>query len=220
VAQDVLNLDRSLTENDEVDLGQQDGIDFDLDTVSGSSDDDSSSGLGVAAGVAAAGAAVAGLGSGIADSVSGTAGDLGSGLSDGIDESKENVREMFSRAADPLPDDLSLASLTDGVDTVELDNDGGLLSDNSVGLDIDDISFDTTDEPVMRHSDDVEPDSAFGVPGSDGNSDNATKLDLAKAYRDMGDDVGARGFLEEVIKNGSDQQRQEAADLISQIESA
>jgi len=226
VAQDVLNLDRSSlgdTDNDGLDFEQQAGISFDAEDSSMSADDDESGGLGIGTGVAAAGAAVAGLGAGIAGSVAAKTGDLGDSIGDGLSESKENVREMFSRAADPLPDDLSLASLTDGVDdvdTVELDSNGGLLSDdNGIGLDIDNISFDTTEEAALRQGED-EADPSFGVPGSDGNSDNATKLDLAKAYRDMGDDIGARGFLEEVIKNGNDQQRKEAADLMSQIESA
>ena len=44
-----------------------------------------------------------------------------------------------------------------------------------------------------------------------------TKLDLARAYMDMGDPDGARGILEEVLEEGNDEQKTEAENLISQI---
>lgn len=44
----------------------------------------------------------------------------------------------------------------------------------------------------------------------------STKLDLARAYLDMGDIEGARSTLEEVIVEGSDAQRQEAEHLLHQ----
>jgi pilus assembly protein FimV len=44
-----------------------------------------------------------------------------------------------------------------------------------------------------------------------------TKLDLARAYMDMGDPDGAKGILEEVIEEGNDEQKTEAENLISQI---
>ncbi|WP_347329555.1 FimV/HubP family polar landmark protein [Marinimicrobium locisalis] len=47
----------------------------------------------------------------------------------------------------------------------------------------------------------------------------ATKLDLARAYIDMGDADGARDILEEVRQEGNDQQQQEAAELLGRIES-
>jgi len=44
-----------------------------------------------------------------------------------------------------------------------------------------------------------------------------TKLDLAKAYLDMGDPEGARSMLEEVLAEGSDSQQAEARKLIAEI---
>jgi len=44
-----------------------------------------------------------------------------------------------------------------------------------------------------------------------------TKLDLAKAYMDMGDPDGARSMLEEVVAEGSDAQKAEAHRLISEL---
>ena len=45
----------------------------------------------------------------------------------------------------------------------------------------------------------------------------ATKLDLARAYLDMGDSESARGMLEEVAGNGSAEQQREAQELLSRI---
>ena len=45
----------------------------------------------------------------------------------------------------------------------------------------------------------------------------ATKLDLARAYQEMGDEVGAREILEEVVQEGDEAQKQEAQLLIKQL---
>ena len=50
-----------------------------------------------------------------------------------------------------------------------------------------------------------------------GTDETATKLDLARAYIDMGDTEGARDILDEVIAEGSDGQQQEARELIGKL---
>lgn len=45
----------------------------------------------------------------------------------------------------------------------------------------------------------------------------ATKLDLARAYIDMGDQEGAKDILDEVVGEGNDEQKREAADLLEKI---
>ena len=47
--------------------------------------------------------------------------------------------------------------------------------------------------------------------------ETATKLDLAKAYIDMGDSEGARSILDEVLAEGNEDQKKQAAQLASQI---
>ncbi|MCC6867796.1 MAG: hypothetical protein IT522_03140 [Burkholderiales bacterium] len=47
--------------------------------------------------------------------------------------------------------------------------------------------------------------------------DAATKLDLAKAYQEMGDAEGAREILQEVLHEGDDQQKAEAKSLLAKI---
>ena len=65
-------------------------------------------------------------------------------------------------------------------------------------------------EPVSLDEDD---DFDF-LSGTD---ETATKLDLARAYIDMGDTEGARDILDEVIAEGSDGQQQEARELIGKL---
>jgi pilus assembly protein FimV len=48
-------------------------------------------------------------------------------------------------------------------------------------------------------------------------SEVGTKLDLARAYMDMGDPEGARSILEEVLQEGSSTQKQEAQRLIESL---
>ncbi len=48
-------------------------------------------------------------------------------------------------------------------------------------------------------------------------SEVGTKLDLARAYMDMGDPEGARNILDEVVQEGSASQKQEAQRLIQSL---
>lgn len=70
----------------------------------------------------------------------------------------------------------------------------------------DDLSFEVSNDKTESD------DDLFGADDTVG-----TKLDLARAYIDMGDPDGARGMLEEVISEGSEQQRGEAQRLLATI---
>jgi FimV-like protein len=48
-------------------------------------------------------------------------------------------------------------------------------------------------------------------------SEVGTKLDLARAYMDMGDPDGARSILQEVLDEGNGSQKQEAQRLLDSI---
>ncbi len=68
----------------------------------------------------------------------------------------------------------------------------------------------------------AEVDLAAAAPageaaGSGQWDETATKLDLAKAYIDMGDAEGARSILQEVMTEGSDAQKKQAQELSTQI---
>lgn len=62
-----------------------------------------------------------------------------------------------------------------------------------------------------------EVDSSGLMFATDGD-EVATKLDLARAYMDMGDHDGARSILEEVLEDGNDGQKQEAQTLLDSID--
>ena len=52
----------------------------------------------------------------------------------------------------------------------------------------------------------------------DGTDEASTKLDLARAYIDMGDVDGAKDILDEVAKEGSAEQQAEAKDLLGTLD--
>lgn len=65
----------------------------------------------------------------------------------------------------------------------------------------------------------LETDAGLSVGTDDAQQwdETATKLDLAKAYVDMGDAEGARSILDEVLAEGNDEQKRQAAELAAQI---
>lgn len=64
-------------------------------------------------------------------------------------------------------------------------------------------------------------DTSASPAGGDAKSEQwhevATKLDLAKAYQEMGDAAGAREILDEVVRDGDGQQRETAEKLLEQL---
>jgi pilus assembly protein FimV len=62
------------------------------------------------------------------------------------------------------------------------------------------------------------PGAAGALTGSQMASQMATKLDLARGYIDLGVKDGARELLEEVMRDGTREQRQAAVELMRQIE--
>ncbi|MBZ0096346.1 MAG: hypothetical protein K8H75_13370, partial [Sulfuricella sp.] len=66
-----------------------------------------------------------------------------------------------------------------------------------------------------------EPDSAKVAPADFpedfGSQEVSTKLDLARAYVDMGDAEGARDILQEVLKEGATEQQEEARKLLAEL---
>ena len=83
---------------------------------------------------------------------------------------------------------------------------------------IESASIDTDFE--MPEDDDtiIDADLDDDTIGSESSADEvSTKLDLAKAYLDMGDHDGASSTLEEVIAEGDEDQRREAEELLDQI---
>ena len=96
------------------------------------------------------------------------------------------------------------ASSSTGGDSLESDIDWlAKLGDDEEGLD---LSFDVGEESEEMESDLIS-----------GEDEVSTKLDLARAYIDMGDQESARSILDEVITEGNEDQKDEAQALIRQI---
>ena len=101
---------------------------------------------------------------------------------------------------------------------IDLDLDDDLLA----SADFDDDSDDDTDILATGESEDeaesleVESEDDFDLDIDD--DEISTKLDLAKAYNDVGDADGAREMLEEVIEEGSEEQQQAAKKLLEDLD--
>ncbi len=81
----------------------------------------------------------------------------------------------------------------------------------------------TPEQPVAADTEvtkeqpaDMDDDDFDFLSGTD---ETATKLDLARAYVEMGDQEGARDILNEVVDEGNEQQQQEARGLLEQLDS-
>lgn len=129
-----------------------------------------------------------------------------------------------------LPDDFDLS--------LPGDEPGAARADDSFAAQLDEVSAELdrlagdVDEPKVAPpaSNDVfsavEPGAANTAVDADeedefdflsGADEAATKLDLARAYIDMGDTEGARDILDEVLAEGNDNQQQEARELLGRI---
>jgi pilus assembly protein FimV len=168
----------------------------------------------------------------------------GSGLADGLDESVlDEVVDELMPAMDESEDfdDAILDVDLDDIDlTGELDQETEIslpdeLSDEAIsGLSgstesadslinedsavSDAILEDAADEYENDQSMDDELADSEDFDFLDGTDEASTKLDLARAYIDMGDIDGAKDILEEVTKEGSEEQRIEARDLLGTLD--
>lgn len=78
---------------------------------------------------------------------------------------------------------------------------------------VDDTLLDSIEKPAAPFSDDDDADFEYLSDADEA----ATKLDLARAYFEMGDSAGAREILEEVLREGNDDQVMDARDLLSKL---
>jgi pilus assembly protein FimV len=95
-------------------------------------------------------------------------------------------------------DELDLESIERELEGISTDLDG----DEST--DVDELSL------LQSHSENLDLDSTDEI---------TTKLDLARAYIDMGDNEGAKSILEEGVGEGSEDQQKEAQNLLSSLAS-
>ncbi len=73
-------------------------------------------------------------------------------------------------------------------------------------------------EPTVHHAEDAEMDhEAAATEFFTGEDTISTRLDLARAYLDMGDPEGARSMLDEVLAEGNAAQKEEARKLLAEL---
>ena len=155
-----------------------------------------------------------------------------------LDVSDEDLAlmEEFSESDDKTPSE-ALESAED--DELSLDDELGLEDTlNGEATSNGEETSGKDDEPSDSGSDEVAPpvasntasarDSDRDIDEADlgddddfdflsGTDEAATKLDLARAYVEMGDADGARDILEEVALEGNDEQKAEAQDLLKNL---
>ena len=94
-----------------------------------------------------------------------------------------------------------------------------LFEPNLLDMDLD-MDLDTGDAEASSDAatDADADDEDFDLSNLDDVDEISTKLDLARAYLDMGDHEGTRGILDEVIAEGNDEQKEEAKELIAKLD--
>ena len=121
---------------------------------------------------------------------------------------------------DDLSIDLDADSEEEAAHALEIGAEDGSLPE--IDLDLGDAAADDEPAIVLDVDDDDDDMRTVFIPrSSDANEQSAddemaTKLDLAKAYVELGDKDSAKSILDEVIADGNDEQKQQAQDLLSQ----
>ncbi len=140
----------------------------------------------------------------------------GDGISLDMDAAADGGLELDIGAAGD--DDLALDMGVDADAELGLGTDDSEVVDIGIGDDaVPEIELD------MGAADEDDDDRTVLVPRSAGvdeqsaDDEVATKLDLAKAYVELGDKDSAKSILDEVIADGNDTQKQQAQELLDQV---
>lgn len=127
-------------------------------------------------------------------------------------------KEMDSMSAD-LDLDSDLADLDADAATAEQEPEFDISADLGIEEGADELppmnDDSVFDEAMAGQAADEDEDAELGFLAD--SDEVATKLDLARAYIDMGDSEGARDILSEVMEEGDDKQKGEAGELLSRI---
>jgi pilus assembly protein FimV len=136
----------------------------------------------------------------------------------------------FGDAAAGADVDLDLGDLTAALQVSGMENESGAedgtvehsfvddddevdLSDQTLDFDIGNV-FSDNDAPTVAMSPE---DRGPALDEARTMTEVGTKLDLARAYVDMGDPAGARSILEEVLEEGDESQQQQARKLLEAL---
>jgi pilus assembly protein FimV len=135
---------------------------------------------------------------------------LGAGL--GVASEEDNSLD-FDLGLGETPDDLT--SQEPPLDEMDFDLGAGEEEKKPEVAESNDLDFDLSDMDMGGTDEAEAEEEGEGLLSS--LDEVATKLDLARAYIDMGDPDGARSILEEVLEEGNQEQQDEARDLLGQL---
>jgi pilus assembly protein FimV len=144
--------------------------------------------------------------------------------SDSKDEGGEQDLEEPIGIEEGLDDALDDAEVTDSIEAVDetTGHDPELDEVPVVGANEPDVNENAAEKPPAKPSEvpDIEESDLGDEDDFDflaGTDEIATKLDLARAYVEMGDADGARSILDEVTVEGDEQQKAEAEDMLKNL---
>lgn len=142
--------------------------------------------------------------------------DLGLGEDDGLTEALEDDlaldldEELDLDADSSSADDLDLEDEAPGASVLDLGDDEDLVvTDETLEEAAEALGDAESFEPELNENEDFD--------FLEGTDEASTKLDLARAYIDMGDVDGAKEILAEVEQEGSPEQQTQAKELIASI---
>jgi pilus assembly protein FimV len=146
--------------------------------------------------------------------------DLDFDLDFDLDEANALDNTSQHTALDLAVDDLDLEDTSVDLDDLDFDIE---LNDDDDPANIDPTALanilDGGADSASDKDSDKDSDSDTTLSEMIDGDEIATKLDLARAYVDMGDVDGARDILDEVLQDGSDVQIQEANELLRDLAS-
>mgnify|MGYP001821839850 CR=1 FL=1 len=116
-------------------------------------------------------------------------------------EGFDNI-DLTPAVADEQAEQPRDAGLSIAMDSVEPDN---VTQESGLDFDIDSMDLGAEQDDVSGDGELADLDEI------------STKLDLARAYIDMGDPDGARSILDEVLQEGNSEQKDEAQDIMQMI---
>lgn len=116
----------------------------------------------------------------------------------------------FGTASQAMPEasDVDIQLTSTAFEPTALDGGLDLAADNAQGIDFDQTLLVTPG---------IAAEMAAGGGAAVSEQEVATKIDLAKAYEEMGDAEGARELLQEVLAEGSPAQREAAQAMIDRL---
>ncbi len=130
-----------------------------------------------------------------------------------LDDDMEDVNlDEFDFSSDSSP----LSKAEKSIDTVEEAGSVDVAKPESNDFDFDFDFDDISDAPVAEKTDMLDEDNLMVSDLTD-MDEFETKIDLAKAYIDMGDADAAKDIAQEVLEKGTDAQKQEAQAIIDKL---